>query len=123
MVGAAILDSSGRLLAAERTKPAGMWEFPGGKVEEGETDVAALVRECAEELGVEVEPGERLGPDVPLPGGGGGVLRVWRARIVRGTPQALEHRSLRWLAARELGDVPWLPADVPLVELLRQELR
>jgi 8-oxo-dGTP diphosphatase len=99
-----------------------MWEFPGGKVEDGETDRAALVRECAEELGVEVEIGARLGPDVPLPDGGA-VLRVWFARIVRGTPRALEHRSLRWLAVGELGDVPWLPADVPLVDQLRRELR
>ena len=98
-----------------------MWEFPGGKVEGGESDLAALVRECAEELGVEIVPEDRLGPDVPLPGGRA-VLRVWVARIVRGEPRALEHRSLRWLAADELGDVPWLPADAPLVEVLRERL-
>lgn len=125
VVGAALLDSAGRVLAAERAEPphmAGMWEFPGGKVEDGETDLAALIRECAEELDVVVEPGDRLGRDIPLPGGTA-VLRVWTGRITAGTPRALEHRSLRWLAAGELDDVPWLPADRPLVEELRRVLR
>jgi 8-oxo-dGTP diphosphatase len=125
VVGVALLDTSGRVLAAERAKPAhlaGLWEFPGGKVEDGETDLAALVRECAEELDVVVEPGERLGDDIPLPGGTA-VLRVWTGRIATGTPRALEHRSLRWLTAEELDDVPWLPADRPLVDELRGVLR
>jgi 8-oxo-dGTP diphosphatase len=100
-----------------------MWEFPGGKVEDGESDLAALVRECHEELGVVVAPGDRVGDDVPLPGGAA-VLRVWTARIVDGgTPRALEHRSLRWLGVDELDSVPWLPADVPVVEELRRMLR
>jgi 8-oxo-dGTP diphosphatase len=125
VVGAAILDGSGRVLAAERAEPphlAGMWEFPGGKVEDGETDLAALVRECDEELAIAVEPGERLGGDIPLPGGTA-VLRVWTARVAGGTPTAREHRSLRWLAAHELDDVPWLPADAPLLDELREVLR
>ena len=125
MVGVALLDTSGRVLAAERAEPphlAGMWEFPGGKVEDGETDLAALVRECAEELDVTIEPGERLGGDILLPGGTA-VLRVWTGRITAGTPRAVEHRALRWLTAGELDDVPWLPADRPLVDELRWVLR
>jgi 8-oxo-dGTP diphosphatase len=98
-----------------------MWEFPGGKVEDGETDLDALVRECVEELDVLIAPAERLGDDIVLPGGAA-VLRVWLARITSGTPRAVEHRSLRWLAAGELGDVPWLPADAPLVAALREVL-
>jgi 8-oxo-dGTP diphosphatase len=124
VVGAAILDSSGRVLAAQRAEPpqiAGMWEFPGGKVEDGEADLDALVRECAEELDVVIEPGDRLGTDIRLPSGTA-VLRVWTARIASGTPRALEHRSLRWLGSDELDDVAWLPADAPLLDDLRRLL-
>jgi 8-oxo-dGTP diphosphatase len=124
VVGAALLDGGGRVLAAQRAQPpalAGRWEFPGGKVEPGETDEAALRRECDEELGVRVELGDRLGVDVPVQGGHG-VLRVWTGRIVAGDPAAREHASLRWLAAGELDDVDWLPADRPLVEQLKSLL-
>jgi 8-oxo-dGTP diphosphatase len=121
IVGAAIMDAEGRVLGAERAAPpamAGMWEFPGGKVEPGESELDALLRECEEELGVGIEVIERLGGDIPLKSGTA-VLKVWTARLVRGEPQALEHAELRWLAHSELDDVPWLPADAPLVDALR----
>jgi 8-oxo-dGTP diphosphatase len=121
IVGAAIIEGD-RVLACERAKPpevAGKWEFPGGKVEPGESEVAALVRECAEELAVRVEVGDRVGADVPL-AHGRAVLRVYLARLVDGDqPQRLEHAELRWLAADELDSVPWLPADTPIVAALR----
>jgi 8-oxo-dGTP diphosphatase len=117
IVAAAII-VDGRVLAAERSAPpevAGRWEFPGGKVEPGETDAQALARECLEELGVRVTVGERLGPDVPL-AHGRAVLRVFTAALLDGEqPQALEHAAMRWLAADELDSVPWLPADKPIV--------
>lgn len=95
-----------------------MWEFPGGKVEPGESDVEALVRECDEELGVPVEVGDRVGRDVRL-GQGRAVLRIYAARLVGGgAPQPLEHAELRWLAADELDTVTWLPADAPIVAAL-----
>lgn len=124
VVGAAILDGRGRVLAAQRAEPptlAGGWEFPGGKVEPGESDEDALIRECEEELGVVVELAGRLGPDLPLRGGRG-VLRVWCATLVNGEPRALEHTALRWLDATELDDVAWLPGDAPLIEILRPRL-
>nr|WP_091552345.1 (deoxy)nucleoside triphosphate pyrophosphohydrolase [Micromonospora pattaloongensis] len=121
IVGAAIL-ATDRVLGCARANPpevAGMWEFPGGKVEPGETEVAALVRECAEELGVQVDVGARVGPEVPLPYGRG-LLRVYRARLVGpDEPRPLEHAELRWLAADELDRVTWLPADRPIVEAVR----
>jgi len=123
VVGAAII-RDGRLLAAQRAEPAelaGGWEFPGGKVDPGETDEDALVRECHEELGVKVALGERIGGDWPL--SLSGVLRVWTAELVEGEPQALEHLALRWLAPGELYDVEWLPGDLPLVEEIRPFLR
>jgi 8-oxo-dGTP diphosphatase len=124
IVGAAIVDAEGRVLGAARAEPpavAGMWEFPGGKVEPGEAELDALLRECTEELGVEIEALDRLGDDVLLPSGNA-VLKVWMARLVRGEPQALEHAELRWLSVAELDDVPWLPADAPLIEALRARL-
>ncbi|MFC9972723.1 (deoxy)nucleoside triphosphate pyrophosphohydrolase [Spirillospora sp. NPDC050679] len=119
MVGAAII-SDGRLLAAQRAEPpelAGGWEFPGGKVDPGESDEDALVRECHEELGVKVVLGERVGGDWPLVLGGS-VLRVWTAGLVEGRPRALEHLELRWLSAEEIYDVDWLPGDLPVVEAI-----
>jgi 8-oxo-dGTP diphosphatase len=121
VVGAALLDGAGRVLAGQRAGPpelAGRWEFPGGKVEPGESEVAALVRECQEELGVRIQLDARLGADLPVQGGGG-VLRVWTGRIVAGEPVAHQHRALRWLAPDELDEVDWLPADRPLIDLLR----
>ena len=121
VVGAAIV-RDGRLLAARRSAPpavAGGWEFPGGKVEPGESEVAALVRECREELGVEVWVGALLGTVAPAEF----VLRVYRAVLVAGEPRPLQdHDELRWLAAHELADVPWLPADVPLLPAIREAL-
>ena len=115
VVGAVLRDAGGRVLAARRERPAG-WELPGGKVEPGETEPAALVRELREELGVTVEVGDRIGPDVPI--GSELLLRGWTAALADGEPTALEHAELRWLAPDELDTVAWLPADRPIVASL-----
>lgn len=123
IVGAAIV-ADGRVLACERAEPsdvAGKWEFPGGKVEAGENELDALVRECEEELGIKIAVGDRIGVDVPM-ARGWAMLRVWLATIVSGEPRPLEHASLRWLATDELDSVPWLPADAPIVTALAQVL-
>ncbi|WP_072688018.1 (deoxy)nucleoside triphosphate pyrophosphohydrolase [Rhodococcus marinonascens] len=111
VVAAAII-VGGRLLLAQRTRPpelAGLWELPGGKAEAGETARDALRRELREELGVEVSGGERIGDDVPLPDGR--VLRAYRVELVSGTPVALDHAELRWVDARELGDIDLVGND------------
>ena len=122
VVGAALL-RDGRVLASRRTEPprlAGLWEFPGGKVEPGESDAQALARELREELQVEAEVGERLGEDLPI--GETAVLRVSLCRLVSGEPALVDHDAHRWLSATELLDVPWIPVDLPLVEQLRSLL-
>jgi 8-oxo-dGTP diphosphatase len=122
VVGAAIL-RDGRVLAARRTSPAsaaGRWEFPGGKVEPGETPEAALVREVAEELGCRVEVTGWLAGEVPI--GTSHVLTVALARLFHGEPDPVEHDLVRWLAAAELGEVDWLEADRPFLAALRETL-
>ncbi|MDT3441248.1 MULTISPECIES: (deoxy)nucleoside triphosphate pyrophosphohydrolase [unclassified Pseudofrankia] len=123
VVAVALLDGQRRVLAARRTSPpayAGMWEFPGGKVEPGEDELEALERECREELDVQIEAGPVLGQvELASPGWR---LRVWFGRICSGTPRAVEGGELRWLSVAELGDVSWLPADLPLVDALRRRL-
>lgn len=122
VVGGAILHE-GRVLASRRTEPprlAGLWEFAGGKVEPGESDEQALVRELQEELRVEVEVGERLGGDVLI--GESAVLRVYLCRLLSGEPALVDHDAHRWLSAGDLLDVDWIPVDLPLVEQLRPHL-
>jgi len=123
VVGAALV-RDGRVLASRRTEPphlAGLWEFPGGKVEAGESDAEALRRELREELVVEAAVGARLGPDVLL--GDTGVLRVYLCRLLSGEPVLLDHDEHRWLGVDELTDVPWIPVDLPLLEELRTVMK
>ena len=122
VVGAALV-RDGRVLASRRTEPprlAGLWEFPGGKVEHGESDVDALVRELREELQVEAQVGARLGGDLLI--GETAVLRVYLCRLLDGEPALVDHDQHRWLGVDELLDVPWIPVDLPLGHELRSVL-
>ncbi len=118
MVGVALFDGVGRVLAARRR--AGGWEFPGGKVEPGESERAAAVRECAEELGVRVQLAGRLPGEQPC--GDGYRLRVWAGRVVAGEPEPRDHDELRWVGRAELAGLDWLPADVPFVHEVANRL-
>lgn len=119
VVGAAIIDG-GRVLACRRTHPAhaaGRWEFPGGKVEEGESGEDALCREIAEELGCGIEVLTWLPGSTPI--GDTHELRVAVVRLLTGTPTPVTHDRVRWLAAGELDEVDWLEPDRPFVDALR----
>ena len=117
VVGAALFDDDGRLLAARRSAPpdlAGRWELAGGKVEEGETPEAALARELREELGVAAEVVERVPGEWPLKSPY--VLQVWSARLRPGSaaPRPLQdHDALRWLTPDEIWHVDWLEQEGP----------
>jgi 8-oxo-dGTP diphosphatase len=119
VVVAGVIVEDGRVLAACRSYPpevAGRWECPGGKVEPGESEQGALARELREELGIETEIGERIGPAIRL--SAEFVLHAYRARIVEGRPVAREHSEVAWVGADELRSVDWLPMDEPLIEAI-----
>ena len=124
VVGTAIVHE-GRLLAQQRGYPAshaGQWELPGGRVEPGEDESDAVVRECREELDVEVRPTGRLGTDVPLDNGM--LLRIHTAELKDPAqqPTAVEHRDVRWVSAGELPALDWLETDRVLLHTLRELL-
>ncbi|MFF0343668.1 (deoxy)nucleoside triphosphate pyrophosphohydrolase [Kribbella sp. NPDC004875] len=119
VVGVAVVED-GRVLAAYRPGPDGGWEFPGGKVEPGETDEAAAVREIREELDLEVKVGASLGPGVDI--SGAYRLHVYLATVVAGDPVLREHSELRWFTAGELEEQDWLVPDRPFVRVVRNLL-
>lgn len=111
IVVAGALISGGALLVAQRRRPpelAGMWELPGGKVAPGEDEVAALIRELREELGVQVRVGRRLGADVEV---GDLLLRAYAVEQTAGELHPHDHGELRWVRAADLDALPWVPAD------------
>ena len=116
-----IEDSEGRFLACLRPEGrhlGGLWEFPGGKIEPGESPEAALVRELAEELGIRVEVGAALRPvEWHYPRGSIRLL-AFRCRILEGEPQPHEHERLMWCAAEDFGTLAWADADVPVLAQL-----
>lgn len=119
VVGAVTINEQGQILCALRSptmSQPNVWEFPGGKVEEGEKPEDALVREIKEELSCKVEVHELVEdvvheyPTIIVH------LLTYKTKIVEGTPMAKEHAELRWMALDELSSLQWAPADVPTVE-------
>ncbi len=118
VVAGLIEDGAGRVLACQRGEGAhlaGKWEFPGGKLEAGESPCVALVRELDEELGVEVEVTGRLSPVEWDYGRGPIRLIPLRCRLLGGSPHPHEHQALRWIRPAEAGSLDWAEADLPIV--------
>jgi 8-oxo-dGTP diphosphatase len=121
-----IKNSSGEFLACRRGLErhlGGLWEFPGGKVDAGETPEAALARELREELGIRVRVGKPLSAVVEWTDGGVSIrLRGFFCEIIEGVPFAHEHEEIRWCKTAELSLLDWAEADILLVEELTQEI-
>lgn len=120
VVGAVIV-RDGRVLCAQRGPSgslAGRWEFPGGKVEPGETTRAALEREIAEELACIVDVGAELTTTTHEYDFGVVRLTTFWCQLIEGLPQLLEHADARWLPPGELEGLDWAPADVPAVRMI-----
>jgi 8-oxo-dGTP diphosphatase len=122
-VVAALIWAGDKFLACQRPpeKARGLlWEFVGGKVEPGETKEEALIRECREELAVELDVGEIFMevtheyPDLTVH------LTLFTASIARGTPQKLEHVDIRWLGVDEIDQYPFCPADEVILRRLKE---
>ena len=123
VVAVALVDVDDRVLIAQRPKGktlAGLWEFPGGKIEPGERPEAALIRELHEELGIEVEApclapltfASHAYPDFHL------LMPLYICRKWKGFVQAREGQTLKWVEPKALRDYPMPPADAPLIPYL-----
>ena len=122
-VVAALIWDGGRFMICRRPahKARGLlWEFVGGKVESGETKAAALIRECREELDITPEVGDIFMdvvheyPDLTVH------LTLFEAKIAAGEPRLLEHSALAWITPDEIGQYEFCPADVEILEKIRE---
>jgi 8-oxo-dGTP diphosphatase len=123
VVAGALFDSQGRVLIAQRPAGkhmAGRWEFPGGKIDTGESELEALRRELLEELGVRLEAAERMLELSHDYAERRVKLSMWRVTAYRGEPRTLDGQALKWVHPADLTNEDLLEADRPIVQALQQ---
>jgi 8-oxo-dGTP diphosphatase len=124
VVGAVIIQD-GLVLCAQRGEGgslAGLWEFPGGKIESGESPAAALKREIAEELDCNIEVGDLITTTAHVYDFGTVNLTTFYCSLLSGTPTTSEHAAIRWLRPADLTTIEWAPADIPAIHLIQEDL-
>lgn len=124
VVGAVIV-KAGKVLCAQRGPDKSLpnlWEFPGGKIEAGETEQEALIREINEELACEIAVGKKIEYTAYEYDFGIVHLTTYYCRIVAGTPVLTEHLDSKWLLPEELAGLDWAPADIPAIEKIAREM-
>ncbi|WP_087972058.1 (deoxy)nucleoside triphosphate pyrophosphohydrolase [Oceanobacillus rekensis] len=120
VVGAVIIKEN-KILCAQRGPDKSlpfMWEFPGGKIETGETPQDALKREIDEEMHCDIEIGEQVEHTVYEYDFGIVHLTTYKCKLLEGTPVLTEHAEIKWLSPKELETLEWAPADIPAIEKL-----
>jgi 8-oxo-dGTP diphosphatase len=127
VVAVALIDVDGRILLSERPEGkqmSGLWEFPGGKIEEGESPEVALIRELKEELGIDITQSclapfsfaSHVYDDFHL------LMPLYLCRVWRGVPSSKEQQKLKWVKLEKFNEYPMPPADLPLVAMLKEFL-
>lgn len=122
VVGAVVVED-GKVLCVQRGRHGalpGLWEFPGGKVERGESPRDALIREIREELDCTIEAGDEITTTRHEYAFGVVTLTTFWCRITGGEPRLVEHAAQAWLLPHDLNRLEWAPADIPAVNLIRR---
>ena len=117
-VACAIIEQNGTVLAAQRSAAMSLplkWEFPGGKIEAGETAEECLIRELREELGVSVFIGSALSPATHCYPDFTVTLYPFTCRLTGGTVSMYEHHALKWVEPQQMSDLDWAAADLPVI--------
>lgn len=121
VVGAVIVNENDEILCAQRPEDKNLalkWEFPGGKIEEGEFPAAALIRELKEEMGCDIKVGDKITTTVHEYDFGTVELTTYYSKIISGDIQLIEHVDMKWLERKSIGALEWAPADIPAIKMI-----
>lgn len=124
VVGAVIENEEGEILCAQRPEGKNLalkWEFPGGKIEVGESPTAALKRELQEEMALDIEILDKITTTTYEYDFGIVELTTYFSKIKAGNIQLLEHEEMKWMKADDIDQLDWAPADIPAIKIIKEK--